>query len=519
MKRTILMVLAGLLAGSAAFGGEPWLAPGNLQARHDIQLLVDDGVIDIPLSQWPIATADLAQALAAAERKYGLFEEQSGADDKADEKAEGKTSWGFTLSKAQFAALTRLRAIARTESTGFFAELGGAARPEALRTFRDEPRAEYGANAGYAGNFNESFGGRLELTVVGSPPDGDNYRLDGSYLTGRLGNWLVTLGAQDRWWGSGWQGSLILGNNARPVPAISLDRAESLPFESKWLRWIGPWRLSTFLGYMDGDRGDYDHPLLFGARVTARPLRGLEIGLERTAQFCGEGRSCTWSDFWNLWWGNDNSGDNVDVNDEPGNQLAGWDVRWASPIGDWPYAIYWQHTGETIDNQLYRPYRSMELGGVETWGDLDSGASWRLVAEWADTLCSGTVDEQKLWDCAYNNGIFNVEGYRYKGRVLGHSMDGDGVQYAVRYLLMPESGSSWDFMVRYSQLNRDGAFPDTQNTVAPGPENWWSYDVSYRRPVHKGWIEVGVGLDQEDRKWDDDTALLPRGTITWHRGF
>ena len=74
MKRTILMVLAGLLAGTVAFAGEPWLAPGNLQARHDIQLLVDDGVIDIPLSQWPIATADLAQALAAAERKYGLFE-------------------------------------------------------------------------------------------------------------------------------------------------------------------------------------------------------------------------------------------------------------------------------------------------------------------------------------------------------------------------------------------------------------------------------------------------------------
>lgn len=245
--------------------------------------------------------------------------------------------------------------------------MSGAARPQALRTFRDEPRAEYGATAGYAGNFSEHFGGRLELTVVGSPPDGDNYRLDGSYLTGRLGNWLVTVGAQDRWWGSGWQGSLILGNNARPVPAISLDRAESLPFESKWLRWIGPWRLSTFLGYMEGDRGDYDHPLLFGARVAARPLKGLEISLERTAQFCGEGRSCTWSDFWNLWWGNDNSGENVDPKDEPGNQLAGWDVRWASPIGSWPYAIYWQHTGETIDNQLYRPYRSMDLGGAETW--------------------------------------------------------------------------------------------------------------------------------------------------------
>ena len=63
MKGPICLVLAGLLAGTVASAGEPWVAPGNLQVRHDIQLLVDDGVIDIPLSQWPIATADLAQAL------------------------------------------------------------------------------------------------------------------------------------------------------------------------------------------------------------------------------------------------------------------------------------------------------------------------------------------------------------------------------------------------------------------------------------------------------------------------
>ena len=124
-----------MLAGSAAFGGEPWLAPGNVQARHDIQLLVDDGVINIPLSQWPIATADLAQALAAAERKYGLFEEPGGADDKT----EAKPGREITLSRAQFAALTRLRTLAGTESTGFFGEVSGAARPTVLRTFRDEP--------------------------------------------------------------------------------------------------------------------------------------------------------------------------------------------------------------------------------------------------------------------------------------------------------------------------------------------------------------------------------------------
>ncbi len=72
MTRILLLVLAGLLAGPVALAGEPWLAPGDLQVRHDIQMLVDDGVIDIPLSEWPIAASDVSRALVEAKRKYGL---------------------------------------------------------------------------------------------------------------------------------------------------------------------------------------------------------------------------------------------------------------------------------------------------------------------------------------------------------------------------------------------------------------------------------------------------------------
>ncbi len=511
MARILFAVLASLLASPVAWAGEPWLAPGDLQVRHDLQLLVDDGVIDIPLSAWPVPTADLAAALDAAERKYGL-EPGTAAVRLAPGKA-------LTLSPSQSASLARLRRLTKPEDTGFFGELAGAARPEELRTFWNEPREEGELALGYAGYFGERFGGRLEVTTVADASDDDTVRLDGSYVAGRLGNWILTLGAQDRWWGSGWQGSLILSNNARPVPALALDRAESTPFESKWLRWIGPWRLTTFLGYMDGDRGDYDHPLLFGFRVSARPLQGLELSLERTAQLCGEGRSCTWSDFWNMWWGNDNAGENVAADEEPGNQLAGWQVRWASPIGDWPYAFYWQHTGESIDNQIPRPYRSFDVAGAEVWGDFGAGGSWRFDLEYADTLCGGTENGEKLWDCAYNNGIFYGEGYRYKGRVMGDSIDGDSRQYAGRLLLLPDDGTTWSFMLRYSQLNRGGLVNDIQNFVAEGPEDWWSVDASYRRPVAKGWIEIGLGLDQEDRQWNDTSALLPRGTLTWHRQF
>ena len=490
--------LACLLLASRALAGEPWIAPGNVQTRLDVQLLVDDGVINLPMSGWPIAASDLANALTKVPASSGSNQ----------------------LAPAHAAAIARLRTLATEGRPTLGYELRAAARPSVLRTFDDEPREEGEVTGWTSGFIGQRWGARVELTAVADPDHHDTVRLEGLYFAGKFGNWIVTAGAQDRWWGSGWQGSLILGNSARPVPALALDRAVSDPFESKWLRWIGPWRLSTFMGYMEGDREDFDHPLLFGMRVSARPLEGLEISVDRTAQWCGEGRSCTWDDFWNLWSGNDNAGENVDPEDEPGNQLAGWDIRWASPIGDWNYALYNQHTGETIDNSIPRPYRSFDVAGLETWGgDALDGSSWRASLEWTNTRCGGTENGQKLWDCAYNNGIFNVEGYRSKGRPLGHSMDGDGEMYGLRYMRVDGSARTLTALLRYTMVNEGGAVPDTRHTVAPGPEDWWSVDVTYRWPISSGWIEATAGGDYQDREWNDTDAVLPRFAVSWRHEF
>jgi len=514
MKGSIVACLAGVLACATAFAGEPWLAPGDTRARLDLQLLVDEGVIDLPVSGWPIAVSDIAAALARVpESRPSPQPSPASSGERGGEGPSG-------LTPAQSAAITRLRKLAAEGRPSLGVEVRAAARPTTLRTFEDEPREE-GELTGWASGFlGDRWGGRLEVSAVVDPDDDEAVRLDGSYFAGKFGNWIVTLGAQDRWWGSSWQSSLTLSTSARPVPAIALDRAVSDPFESKWLSWIGPWRLTTFMGYMDGDRQDYDHPLLFGFRVTARPLDGLEISVERTAQWCGEGRSCDWNDFWNLWWGNDNAGENVDVEDEPGNQLAGWDIRWASPIGDWNYAIYNQHTGETIDNQIPRPYRSFDMVGLETWGDdgLD-GSSWRAGLEWANSRCGGTENEQKLWDCAYNNGIYNVEGYRYKGRPVGHAMDGDGQMYSARYMRVNAAADTFTALLRYTLVNEGGAVPDTRHTVAQGPEDWWSLDLTYRRPVAGGWVEASAGADYQDREWNDTSALLARFSVSWRHEF
>jgi hypothetical protein len=493
-----------LLLSRVATAGEPWIAPGDERVRHDLQLLVDEGVLDLPVSAWPISVSDLAAALARAD-------------------AQGPASNGASVTARSAGielALDRLHAIAEEGRPTWGLEVSGAANPTTLRTFADTPREEGELAAWTSGFLGDRWGLRLEVTGVADPDDDKSVRVDGSYIAGKFGNWVVTLGAQDRWWGSGYEGSLILSNNARPVPAIALDRAVSKPFETKWLSWIGPWRLTTFMGRMEGDREDFAHPLLFGFRVSARPLDGLELSLERTAQWCGEGRSCDWSDFWNLWTGHDNAGENVSEEDEPGNQLASWDIRWASPIGDWPYALYNQHTGETIDNKFPRPYRSLNLAGIEIWGaNSASGGTWRAGIEWADTRCNGTQNGHTLWDCAYNNAIFDPDGYRYRGRPLGHSMDGDGEMYSVRYLLTPPSGALWTAVARYTKINRGGTEPDERHSIAPGPEQWWSVDLGHRRDTPYGQFELGVGADARDRKWNNTDETEFRAYLTWRHEF
>jgi hypothetical protein len=225
MKRHLPLLLALVLASGGAAAGEPWLAPGNMQARHDLQMLVDDGILDLPVSGWPIAVSDVANALSRVPATR-----PSPRPSPATVGEGGRIpAEGVQLTPAQSAAVARLRKLASEGRPELGVEVRAAARPMQLRTFADEPREEGELTGWASGFFGTRWGGRLELTVVADADDDDTFRYDGSYFAGKFGNWIVTAGAQDRWWGSGWEGSLILSNSARPVPAISLDRAVSIP--------------------------------------------------------------------------------------------------------------------------------------------------------------------------------------------------------------------------------------------------------------------------------------------------
>ena len=401
------------------------LLPNKLQLRHDLTLLADAGLIQGPITTWPLAVSTDLHSLPESTPAH--------------------------LSDAAF----RVRAAMAQE--GSWVGASAAHEPIALRSFADAPRSDGEVAVGYRWSGERAYA-NLHLAALADPEDGDELRPDGSYAGLYLGNWALSAGWTPRWWGPGYSGSLILSTNARPVPALSVDRVAPEAFQTPWLSWLGPWDFSVFLGQLEDDRVVPD-ALLFGMRLSLRPLQRLEIGLSRTAQWGGEGRPEDFDTFLDMLRGKDNVGAQLAADDEPGNQLAGIDFRWSRPLADAPFALYGQVIGE--DEADYLPSANFWLIGTEAWGATGNG-TWRAYAEYADTTAGSFFSDERP-NTAYNHHTYQT-GYRYEGRPMGYPTDGDSRLVSLGGLLSLPSGS-YSLLLQLGELNRVGN--DSRHSLSP----------------------------------------------------
>ncbi len=478
-----------LTTGPRLAGAEPVAAPGDLQLRHDLQLLNDAGVVNIPLTAWPVALADVSGALptVAARRLRPSVRE-------ALARVRFRLSWELDIG-----------------AVDYLVGVSASSEPRILRTFENTPRGEGEVSAKLAW-VGERFAINLQGTYVNDPFDGDEVRPDGTYAGVALGNWMLTAGWQDRWFGPGRDASLVLSHNARPRPGITIQRNLSTPFETRWLKWVGPWTLTSFMDLLDDDRV-IDDAWLFGIRGSFRPLRGLEIGVTRTAQWCGDGRPCRLSTFKDLLIGNDNRGVNIDPEDEPGNQLGGFDVRWALPA-DIPVALYGQFIGEDGRGGGGGIGSWLRLAGVEYWGQVGDFGH-RTHIEVSDSMCreGGFGFSGQKPNCAYNHGVYR-SGYRYKNRSLGHFGDGDTLSYSIGSTLVQSAGHTWNATLRYMEINRVG-LPDTNHTLSPTPQELLDIQLSYDRDSQYGRFYAGFGFSKLDDLAAGSSESEISGFIQW----
>ena len=496
-------VVMALVASPAV--ADPWARPGDLALRHDIQLLADAGIIKSPVTTWPIPWGTLAADLSSM-RDCG----------------EAETGWSGRTERDR-KVCTRLddpgvaTALARLESRmatvrglrGLQPNARLAARTDDgpwLRTFEDTPRDDLEGRVGVSW-FGDRLAARVQLNYANDPLPGDReWRGDGSYLAALFANQIVYAGALDRWWGPGHEDSLIMSSNARPVSALGIERNIARPFETKWLSWLGSWNYSLVWGFLESQRAVPDARIV-AFRFNFRPFNSLEIGLTRSAQWCGQGRPCGFDTFTDLVLGRDNRGDDdLTEETEPGNQLAAVDFRWSSPFGLGPWAVYGQATAEDEAGGL--PSRWFGQFGAETWGSIDRGwlsGRWRAHFEYTNTLVHFYQDD-KRYNTAYNHSIYQ-SGYRHYSRSLGAGVDGDSEMLSAGLTLIDGHEHTWHGLLRYGTLNNrgDGTGRDALHSAAPEETKIFGARLSHRRALEHeglklGTLSAGFGVQYADNQ-------------------
>lgn len=458
----VAIVFSVMTSGSVQ--AAPWIEPGDTTARRDVELLAAHGYISGPTISWPLPWSEVAPALAATDAgRYPHIE----------------------------AAIRRLRAKYRRdvmiplERVRVTVEAEATSSPQLVRGFespsRDYGEARIGAETTWRGAyFRANIGADRE---VGGDTD---LHFDGSYAAYGFGNVLFHIGMTEHWWGPGRDGALQLTNNARPFPLISATRIDPRPFETPLLSWLGPWRLTGFAGVLTDDRA-VDNPFFAGMRAEIEPLNGLQIGLTRTMQFCGNGVSCGAGDLFDTVIGADNnpafSGNARGAGSS--DQKAGIDAKFSTTLGAYDAEVYGEIAGE--DQAGFFPSKNAYLLGAGVGGPIgDEGDRFHLYGEYANTAAAGK-------NIFYNSGLY-PSGNTHDGEVIGHSIESDGQLYTLGGSFEDVDGWGIRARVGIADLNQDGTVRsiDAPNSF-PNAKRLGTLDVAASVDVLEGRGTLGLG--------------------------
>lgn len=475
-------LLAALLCTPAAIAGAVLVPAGDLALRQDLEWLNDRGVLRLSTSTWPLPVTAIERALEAVTGE---------PDDRAER---------VRLEQVR-RAITRLGAPAPLIDAGY------RSKKYALpHGFADDPRGEQQLSA-QSTLSSGAFAAALRVNAVRDGDDGDDKQVnvDGSYVAAAALGQIVSVGKIDRFWGPTHEGSALLGNAARPVAAVALQRGTQDVPSSRLLSWLGPWNYQLFFGQQD-DYVAVPHAKLVGMRVTLEPLRGFEIGLHRTMQYGGKGRPQSLSSFWDALVGNSNTTDDgsVTIENDPANQLGGVDLRWSRPFGLDGLALYAQLTGEDEAGGL--PSRNTINAGLAYGAALGDtaltvrfeGADMRTDRFWG----SRSVDANRI-GYTYVNGIY-TGGYYELGQPLGYPIGGDGQLYKFGIAASTVGGLRYGLDAYHLKLN-----PLAQNINAAYPiaDTIDAASVAVSYPIRFVVLQARLAVQDSEQLGKDVTGI------------
>ena len=419
--RRIGLALAVVLYGTVHSIASPWAEVGDNQLRGDIELLAAEGVIDGITTHWPLPW-------------------QSIVKDLRDNPLAGQPA-------SVRAAAARILARARAENRpGLSASLDIDAtnRPGLVYSFDGMGRGE--GQAQFVLDYNsQSAAARLAIGGITQNFRGNSTKLmpDESYIAQKAGPLLLYGGYMSQWWGPGWVSALSLSNNARPMPKIGLERLDTSASTWPILRWLGPWQAQFFVGMLDGPRIQRD-TFYNGLRFTFNPAPGLEIGLARTEEFCGQGHSCV------------PLRDYFDVNNDPAhtnktNDEGLIDIKYSRVLGGVPTQVYMQLMNE--DSSPFTHSGTSHLFGASIFVPIRENPI-RITAEYTDSL--STLDIFSFGDYlhgfSYTNSTY-PDGMRYRGRTIGFSLDSDSRLYSLQGAWADSGGRFYQLTFHHANIS------------------------------------------------------------------
>ena len=454
------------------------LQMNDMSLKSELDWLQAQGVIQISTTTWPLTTNEINRALEDAKIR-------------TPEQQQIIQSVRYTLSKQPKSLVnTTLSAYGQTD------------RKQLPQTFADDKLANFEASA-RAGISEDNWEISLQANVKDDDIDANDVSFDGSYVAGKYANQWLIAGQIPTWWGPGNDGSLIRGDASKPVVGLTMQRDTQTAPSSPYLNWIGPWQYQLFLGQLD-DYNAIPDTKLIGTRLTASPTPWLDLGASRMIMWGGDGRSESFSSFVDALTGkNDNTGD---VNTDPTNSLAGFDVRVnLAPITNIPVGIYGQYIGEDEAGGL--PSKNMYLAGIDFASSINTDSMgsmpYQLYTEWADTRTGGDAK-----GISYNHYIY-TDGYYQYGYPIGHALGGDAESYTIGGKLWMDNQNFVNAKIQHAKVNQSSratnyAFPESDKLTVLDVA--WEHQLNPKTTISsRAWVadsdiystDVGGGIGVE----------------------
>lgn len=474
-----LAVALGFVTASVIDSAQaaPWVDTSDIYLRADIQALADAGIITVPINTFPLMWSGIGADLDKAEPSL--------------------MSPDLVAAYARVNFYHQNAVQNRGNTRGKLALATDAARFQHFGSdYREKGELQVSHEA-----VGERFAYKISASANYDPQDDKEFRLDESYVAVVLGNWIISGGAIEQWWGPGFDSAMHKSNNARPLPSLMVSRNNAQAFETPWLSWLGTWTLTGGISMLEEERYASD-ALLWNLRGSIKPLKQLEIGLSWTAQFCGDGQECDFeSALKSITGQRDCRGAGEDGCTNYGNQMAGFDIRYSDTFWNVPVGLYLERTCEDSKGKPWQIVDCGKMVGVDTRFSF-TDQQYKLFLEYSNTLvfCG---EDPTLFNCFYEHSTYQ-SGSRYYGRSLGSTYDSDAEVFALGLVGQFKNSHGLTSVIRYAQLNKDGENRDSEWAPQPPKEDVLMLEVAYRMPMLHGMVSFGGTVSHSSYEVESD---------------